>query len=189
MLFNEVIYRDDEKSLNFDNCKIILRNAVRAVIVNENKILMVRLGKTNEYKFPGGGIEKNETVEEALKREVLEEAGCNVAKIEEKIGIMIELGIAEEDKKSVFKMVSEYYNVRIDSNRFDQKLDKYEEELEFMPCWMEIEKAYKTNREIINNRYASTPWIRRETRVLEIVKEKSVFLKGNASHSNIPCNN
>ena len=169
MLFDEVIYRDDKRLLNFDNNRIILRNAVRAVIIKENKILMVHLGKTNEYKFPGGGIEENETVEEALAREVLEEAGCNVIRIEEKIGIMIELGIAEEDENSIFKMISEYYAVKIGDNQFDQKLDKYEEDLEFIPCWTEIEKAYKTNREIIDNGYASTPWIRRETRVLEIL--------------------
>jgi 8-oxo-dGTP pyrophosphatase MutT (NUDIX family) len=169
MLFNEVIYRDDKKLLDFDNSKTISRKAVRAVIINESKILMVRLGKTSEYKFPGGGIEKNETVAEALTREVLEEVGCNVTKIEEKIGIMIEFGIAEEDENSIFKMISEYYAVRIDDNQFDQKLDKYEEELEFIPCWTEIEKAYKTNRAIIDNGYASTPWIGRETRVLEIL--------------------
>ena len=169
MLFNEVIYRDDERSLNFNNCKIILRNAVRAIIINENKILMVRLGKTKEYKFPGGGIEENETAEEALKREVLEEAGCSVTKIKEKIGVMTEFGIAEEDRNSIFKMVSNYYAVKIDNNQSDQKLDKYEEKLEFIPCWTGIEKAYKANREIIDNGDASTPWIRRETRVLEIL--------------------
>ena len=99
----------------------------------------------------------------------MEEAGCNIVKIEEKIGIMTEFGIAEEDENSIFKMISEYYSVRIDDRQFDQKLDKYEEELEFSPCWTEIEKAYKTNKAIIDNGYASTPWIRRETRVLEIL--------------------
>jgi 8-oxo-dGTP pyrophosphatase MutT (NUDIX family) len=169
VLFDEVIYRDDKNLLDFDNDKTILRNAARAVIINKNKILMVRLGKTKEYKFPGGGIEENETTEEALKREVLEEAGCNVTKIVEKIGMMIEFGIAEEDRNSIFKMVSAYYAVKIDDNQFDQKLDKYEEDLEFIPCWTKIEKAYKTNKGIIDNGYASTPWIRRETRVLEIL--------------------
>jgi 8-oxo-dGTP pyrophosphatase MutT (NUDIX family) len=169
VLFDEVIYRDDKKLLDFDNGKTISRNAVRAVILSENKILMVYLGKTKEYKFPGGGIEENETTEEALRREVLEEVGCNVIKIEEKIGIMIEFGIAEEDKNSIFKMISEYYAVKIDNNQSDLNLDNYEKELEFIPCWTGIEKAYKANREIIDNGDASTPWIRRETRVLEIL--------------------
>ena len=170
MLFDEVIYRDDKKILDMKH-RTIVRNAVRAVIIKGNKILMVRLEKTNEYKFPGGGIEEDETIEEALTREVLEEVGRNVSKIEGKIGIMIEFGIAEEDKSSIFKMVSEYYAVKIGDNQLDQKLDKYEEELMFMPVWTEIEAAYKINKGIIDNGLASTPWIRRETRVLEILRE------------------
>ncbi len=67
MLFNEEIYRDDKNLLDFKNSKIIARSAVRAIIIKENKILMVLLEKTNEYKFPGGGVEENETFEDALK--------------------------------------------------------------------------------------------------------------------------
>jgi len=37
------------------------------------------------------------------------------------------------------------------------------------PCWIEIEKAYKANKIIIENKCDSTPWIKRETRVLEIL--------------------
>jgi len=36
---------------------------------------MVRSQKYGEYKFPGGGIERNETHAEALIREVMEETG------------------------------------------------------------------------------------------------------------------
>jgi len=171
MLFNEELYRDDKNLLDFNKGKIISRNAVRAIILKENNILMVFLGKTNEYKFPGGGVEKNETIEEALKREVLEEVGCNVIKIVNKIGIVTEYGIAKEGKNNIFKMISEYYSVNIDNNLTDQKLDNYEKELLFKPCWIEIEKAYKANKKIIDDKCDSTPWIKRETRVLEIIKE------------------
>jgi 8-oxo-dGTP pyrophosphatase MutT (NUDIX family) len=132
---------------------------------------MVFLGKTNEYKFPGGGIEESETIEEALKREVLEEVGYNVMKIGEKIGIITEYGIALEDKKNIFKMISEYYAVNIDYNQIGQKLDNYEKELLFKPCWTKIEEAYKANKIIIDNKCDSTPWIKRETRVLQILNE------------------
>jgi len=171
MLFNEELYRDDKNLLNFDKSKIVLRNAVRAIILKENNILMVHLEKTNEYKFPGGGVEKNETVEEALKREVLEETGCNVNKTNEKIGIITEYAIAMENKNNIFKMISEYYSVSIDDKQFDQKLDDYEKELLFKPCWINIEKAYQANKKLIDNKCDSTPWIKRETRVLEIINE------------------
>jgi 8-oxo-dGTP pyrophosphatase MutT (NUDIX family) len=171
MLFNEDLYRDDKNLLDFNKSKIILRKAVRAIILKENNILMVFLGKTNEYKFPGGGIEENETNEEALTREVLEEIGCNVIKIVKKIGIITEYGIAMEDRNSIFKMISEYYAVDIDYNQIGQKLDYYEKELLFKPCWTQIEKVYRANKNIIDNKRDSTPWIKRETRVLEILNE------------------
>jgi 8-oxo-dGTP pyrophosphatase MutT (NUDIX family) len=175
MLFNEELYRNDKNLLDFNKSKIILRNAVRAIILKENNILMVFLEKTNEYKFPGGGIEENETIEEALKREVLEEVGYNVVKIGEKIGIITEYGIALEDKNNIFKMISEYYIVNIDNNQIGQKLDNYEKGLLFKPCWIEIGKAFNENKKIIDNKCDSTPWIKRETKVLEILKEDIII--------------
>ncbi|MDR2941072.1 MAG: NUDIX domain-containing protein [Treponema sp.] len=177
MLFNEELYLNDINLLDFNNSKIILRNAVRAIILRENNILMVLLGKTNEYKFPGGGIEENEKIEEALKREVLEETGRNVIKIIKKIGVITEYRIAMEGKNNIFKMISEYYVVNIDNSQIDQKLDNYEKELLFKPCWTEIETAYKTNKKIIDDKNDSTPWIMRETRVLDIIN-KDIKLNG-----------
>jgi 8-oxo-dGTP pyrophosphatase MutT (NUDIX family) len=69
-VFDVTRYRNEKHLLNFDDSNIILRNAVRAVIIDNHKILMAYLVKTGEYKFPGGGVEENETSEEALKREI-----------------------------------------------------------------------------------------------------------------------
>ena len=173
MFFNEEIYRDDKKLLDFNNGKIILRKAVRAIILKNDKILMVFLGKTKEYKFPGGGVEENEIPEEALKREVLEEVGYTVNKVIEKIGTMTEYAIANEGKGNIFKMVSEYYIADVEDNQNEQELDEYEKELKYKPYWIEIEKAYNVNKDIIDNKSDITPWIKRETRVLEILKGKS----------------
>jgi 8-oxo-dGTP pyrophosphatase MutT (NUDIX family) len=116
-------------------------------------------------------MENNETVEETLKREVFEEVGYNVNKIKEKIGIVTEYSIAKEGKNNIFKMISEYYIVEINNKYSEQKLDKYEAELLFKPCWVNIETAYMANKYLIDNKCDLTPWIKRETRVLEIMKE------------------
>ena len=178
MLFNEIYYRNEKRLLNFNTGKVVLRNAVRAIITNENKLLMIHLGKTNEYKFPGGGMEENETCEEALKREVMEEAGYRVTEITEKAGIATEFAVARESKYNIFKMISEYYIAKIDHSRSEQKLDGYEKELLFSPCWVEIEKAYKANKEIIESGNVSTPWIHRETSVLGILMNKLANMNG-----------
>ena len=48
--------------------KLNKRTAVRAIIFNENKLLMVK-SNLGDYKLPGGGVEKGESHEEAIKRE------------------------------------------------------------------------------------------------------------------------
>lgn len=56
-------------------------NVVAAIIIKDNKIFATQRGY-GEFKggweFPGGKIEENETPEEALKREILEELNSHI---------------------------------------------------------------------------------------------------------------
>ena len=56
---------------------------VSAVIFNpQNKILLCRSHKwDNKYVIPGGHVEYGEKLEEALKREILEETGLQISNI------------------------------------------------------------------------------------------------------------
>lgn len=54
------------------------RPSVYGVCIREGKVLLS--GQWNGYDFPGGAVEKGETLEEALKREVREETGIEVSK-------------------------------------------------------------------------------------------------------------
>ena len=69
------------------------RFASRAVVLNdENEVALINFSKINTRKLPGGGIEKDETPEEALVREIREEIGYKVTEI------VAELGIVEEER-------------------------------------------------------------------------------------------
>lgn len=70
----EIIYNDNFLTDNLID-EIVIRT--KALIINsKNEIL---LGYSdNTYQFPGGHLEGNETINECLKREVLEETGINI---------------------------------------------------------------------------------------------------------------
>ena len=90
----------------------ITRFASRGIVIrNDGKIALFYKEKMNEYKLPGGGMDKGELPEETFKREVLEEVGCEIANI-------TPLGYTEEQKsKTNFKQISYVFvgNVSVDT--------------------------------------------------------------------------
>lgn len=59
------------------------RDTVRAVVVNNDRLIAVQnVTMFGGYSLPGGGIEDDETIEQALMREMCEELGAEVSIIE-----------------------------------------------------------------------------------------------------------
>jgi ADP-ribose pyrophosphatase YjhB (NUDIX family) len=59
-----------------------IRHRATGIIKRDGKILLFRRIKPGHdyYMFPGGGVEKDETVEEALERELREELEIEIKK-------------------------------------------------------------------------------------------------------------
>lgn len=60
-----------------------MTNVVGAVLIEKNKIILPKRSELlkkmpNKFEFPGGKVEKNETLKEALKRELQEELSIDV---------------------------------------------------------------------------------------------------------------
>ena len=104
-----------------------------------------------DYKFPGGGVDINETKETALIREVIEECGATVISIKDEIGKMIEFDRPLKEQYSVFKMISTYYLCEVDPIFGKQILDSYEKNLGFTPVWVDIDEAIVVNKELIDS--------------------------------------
>lgn len=67
-----LISKNTDKKI-FINCYIMHVIKVRWVIKKENKIFLVKITKWNFYCLPGWTYEWNETFQECLKREIIEE--------------------------------------------------------------------------------------------------------------------
>ncbi len=93
-----------------------LRMAARGIVIREDgKIAIQNKANKNEFKLVGGGMEENEDPIIAFKREVLEEAGCEVEVIKQ-------LGITEEYKSlQNLKQISHIFiaNVINDTHKLD----------------------------------------------------------------------
>jgi 8-oxo-dGTP pyrophosphatase MutT (NUDIX family) len=149
--------------------KTVHRNAVRAVILRGQDLLMVYSANVGDYKFPGGGVDKGETHEQALHREIQEECGMSLLQVGEEICRTVEYDLPMEQEYDVFKMTSYYYPCEVQDGFGLQKLDDYEVGLGFTPVWIDIKKAIEINKVLLNSSHPPR-WLGREVLVLEYIR-------------------
>lgn len=120
------------------------RPSVRAIILRDGKVLMIHSLKYDYYKFPGGGIEAGEGMEQALCREVAEESGFSVVP-----GSIREYGLVRRISKGgetdIFDQENFYYLCDV-SDAVGQTLDDYEADEGFTPAFITPQWAIEVNR-------------------------------------------
>lgn len=148
------------------------REAVRAVIIKDDKIALVKSEKEGYYKFPGGGIELGESHKEALVREVREETGLRV-----KPDTIREFGMVHEIRKGGkpqerFEQKSYYYFASVEDTVSTQDLDEYEADLGYVLEWADKESAHTVNLEIGTAK--GIPLVLREAYVLGLLSTRTL---------------
>lgn len=67
-----------------------VRKATRALVFNDkNEIAILYVSKGKYHKLPSGSVEKGEELIESLKREIIEEVGCEIT-LNKEVGLTIE---------------------------------------------------------------------------------------------------
>lgn len=167
MIFNKCLGNID---IDEKGMKINKREAVRGVVVQNNNILLIHSNK-GDYKFPGGGIEQDESHSDALLREIAEETGYTNCLVKEKIGVVIEGHMDEYEESAYFKMTSHYYMCELaGEEKIAQQLDEYEYEQGFTPKWISIDVAIEGNEKIMVQS-PTNRWVFRESFVLKELKK------------------
>jgi 8-oxo-dGTP pyrophosphatase MutT (NUDIX family) len=113
--------------------KVISRQAVRAIILNGEQILMVYSPVNHDYKFPGGGVKDGESHADTLSREIREECGLILSEIQGEYGLVVEYAEAREADYDIFKQLSYYYLCSVSPGFLRQELDGYRRGTWFSP--------------------------------------------------------
>ena len=158
---------------NYDGSwKRVKREAVRAIIFRGGLIALVKCGKEGYYKFPGGGIEPNETHAQALIRETLEETGLKI--IPQSIrgfGTLIEKRRSIYGECEIFEQHSHYYFADVEAESAVCRPDVYEAELEYHLEVVDLETAWKADTDL-GSSYESA-FLLREAFILELLMNKA----------------
>ena len=157
------------------NWEKFYRSSVRGIIFdNEGNIAMTYSRKCHFYKFPGGGIEGNETHLETLMREIKEETGMMlIPKSVREFGEVLKIQKGHEGGKNVIHVQENfYYTCEVECEIGIQELEDDERRLDYALRFVSIEEAIATNAVFKSKNVFLEQMAERDKRVLEIIKNE-----------------
>lgn len=178
-LENNIIYTVTDKDFNIEEVKNLeepfTRYGSRGIVIDEkNKIALVNKRVKNEYKLPGGGVDKNEDFKEAFIRECEEELGA-------KVEVISYLGdIVEYKSQENFKQISKVYVAKVveklESNNLTQKEIDEDTQIVYSDINNGLELVKNSLNELVDSKYdnvyRSQFMVYRDIKILEYYIKK-----------------
>lgn len=111
-----------------ENADASFRPSVYAIIEEENNILLIKDGRSNEWEFPGGGIEIGQSIDEALSREIKEETGYKLKENSHSILHVMDECYYHGQRDKYYHGISLFFKCELkDLNQGEQELDSPDE--------------------------------------------------------------
>ena len=111
-----------------------MRNRGSSVIIKNNKVVLIKRVRAGQeyYVFPGGGIERGESPEQAAVRETFEELGVHIS-------IKDSLGMANYNGEQYF-FIAEVIGGTFGTGGGEEFKDKFRDRGTYEPMWIELER-------------------------------------------------
>jgi 8-oxo-dGTP pyrophosphatase MutT (NUDIX family) len=146
------------------------RQAVRAVVVHGNDVLLLYTRRYDDYSFPGGGLDAGETPEDGLVRELQEETGATGIRIGRYLGYGDEYRPPQRAGHDVLFMRSHFYICQADRILGNAAPEAYEVTNGMVPRWININEAIAHNESLLRDKPVNMGMsIHRETLMLRYV--------------------
>ena len=134
-----------------------LRKSARAILAkNDGTVAIQYLENHTFHKLPGGGVDPGETIEEALRREIKEEVGCDLT-IEKPLGMVIEY----RNKYNLIH-ISYCFAARVDGAIAEPTLEQAEIDEGMKTIWITPEEALGRMEKDVPNKYEGHFILQRE---------------------------
>lgn len=144
-----------------------VRYAVRSVIVRGDAVAMVKSRTKGFYQFPGGGIGRGESHQQALVRETLEETGLDIILDSIRpLGVTREVRASQFAPETIFDHTSYYYFADVTDAVHKQVLEDYEKDLGYVLEWVDIHTARQVNLELCRTHRYKSKFVLREAEIL-----------------------
>lgn len=142
----EVLEGKETKFYSKDNDNMTIRYGARGIVEGKDgEIAVIYKKNKNEYKLPGGGVDKGEDFKEAFKRECIEEIGCMIENVE------YLFDIEEDHINDNFKQISKVYIAKVKEKLESNNLTEQEKEEGLEYLWLDKKEALEKMKACIEN--------------------------------------
>lgn len=153
--------------------RVLRRQAARGIVLRGDQILLLFTERYNDFSLPGGGVDQDEDLQVALKRELEEETGARDIQVQSHFGFIEEYRPHWKPEYDLMHMTSHFFLCEVALELADVRMERYEIANGMNPVWISVAEALKHNRQVMSNQEKTMGQsIQRETFMLETISRE-----------------